>query len=66
MLDDKQNILLKAPECEKCGKALRYLGDINLLAQMEKGLSAASTLADRKNVKMYVCDTCRKVSFYLP
>ncbi len=66
MLDDRQNILLKNPECEKCEKPLRYLGEFNLLSQMEKGLNAASTLGDRKNVKMYVCDSCRKVSFYLP
>ena len=66
-MDDIDPGLVKAPPyCVKCSKPLRFIGEKNLMDGMEKGLMASVTLADKSLVRMYVCDSCRKVELYLP
>jgi len=54
------------PVCVQCNKPLRFLGEKKIIDGMEKGLIASVTLADKSLLRLYVCDTCRRVEFYLP
>ena len=66
MEESHPGLLKQEPICALCGSTLRYLGEKKLIDNMEKGLNASLTLADKSILRLYVCDNCRKVDFYLP
>lgn len=66
MEESNPGLLKSPPICVKCAQPLRFIGEKKLIDGMEKGLNASITLADKSLLRLYVCDTCRKVEFYLP
>ena len=65
-MEEKNTILIHLPICSYCNEQMRMVGDVNMMEKMEKGLNASLTLQDKKNVRMYVCEKCRRVEFYMP
>ncbi len=66
MEESHPGLIKQEPICSLCGRTMRYLGEKKLMDNMEKGLNASLTLADKNILRLYVCDQCRKVDLYLP
>ncbi len=66
MEESNPGLMKNPPTCTRCNKPMRFMGEKKLIDGMEKGLMASVTLADKSLLRLYVCDTCRKVEFYLP
>ena len=65
-MDPTKEIIVTEPDCIMCGKTMRYVAEVNLDKLMVKGLNASLTLSDKSAVKMYYCEKCRKIEFYMP
>ena len=66
MEDTYLELIKNPPICNKCQKPMRFVGEKKLMDNMEKGLSASLTLSDKTLLRLYVCESCRRVEFYMP